>query len=232
MFVPRGDEDADGLSGFVESWYVTFDWPGLRVAAAGPDEIDIAWGGRSARLMRYARPDPESIADLSRAFDSVRTGLARQDLGGMLAARGGLMGLVAACAGLRGHEARASHRALESFRRELERRACDDVSVQSLASQTRVTADHLRGLFRSRYGTTPVAYRTAVRMARARDLLVASALNVSEVAERTGYADPLYFSRVFRRHFGVPPSEFIRRKRLPAQYVRDADLPSHARSPA
>jgi len=33
-------------------------------------------------------------------------------------------------------------------------------------------------------------------------------LNVSEVAYRLGYADPLYFSKVFKKHHGIPPSEF------------------------
>ena len=28
------------------------------------------------------------------------------------------------------------------------------------------------------------------------------------IAQRTGYADPNYFSFVFKRHFGMPPSKF------------------------
>ncbi|MEX2607117.1 MAG: AraC family transcriptional regulator [Kiritimatiellia bacterium] len=33
-------------------------------------------------------------------------------------------------------------------------------------------------------------------------------LNIAEVAYRLGYADPLYFSKVFKRHHGIPPSAF------------------------
>jgi len=32
-------------------------------------------------------------------------------------------------------------------------------------------------------------------------------LNVKEVACRFNFSDPFYFSRVFRRHFGYPPSQ-------------------------
>ena len=34
-------------------------------------------------------------------------------------------------------------------------------------------------------------------------------LSVSEVAERLGYKDPLYFSRIYRKYRGFPPSKFI-----------------------
>ncbi len=35
-------------------------------------------------------------------------------------------------------------------------------------------------------------------------------VNVSEVARRVGYDDPLYFSRVFRKHIGIPPISWQR----------------------
>ncbi len=46
-------------------------------------------------------------------------------------------------------------------------------------------------------------------MTRARELLISSQLNVSEVAFEVGYSDPLYFSRIFRKHFNVTPSSLI-----------------------
>jgi transcriptional regulator GlxA family with amidase domain len=56
----------------------------------------------------------------------------------------------------------------------------------------------------------PVAYRTALRLARARELLATTAMNVGAVARATGFADPLYFSRAFRRRFGISPREMLR----------------------
>ena len=148
MFVPRGDEDADGLSGFVESWYVTFYWPGLRVRPVGTDALELRWGGGRAVMPRYARPGPEAISALSRKFESMRRSLPRQDLGGALAARAALMDIVAVCVDLRGPDALLSHRALDRFRRDLEAHACDDVSIEALAARTRLTADHLSGDYR------------------------------------------------------------------------------------
>ncbi|MCB0535593.1 MAG: helix-turn-helix domain-containing protein, partial [Saprospiraceae bacterium] len=47
----------------------------------------------------------------------------------------------------------------------------------------------------------------SMRLAKAKELLLAGEKNVSEVAYATGFDDPKYFSRVFAKEFGVPPSK-------------------------
>ena len=44
-------------------------------------------------------------------------------------------------------------------------------------------------------------------------LLASAAANVSQAARRTGYADPFYFSRVFRRRTGLAPRQWAARGR-------------------
>jgi signal transduction histidine kinase/DNA-binding response OmpR family regulator/ligand-binding sensor domain-containing protein len=46
-----------------------------------------------------------------------------------------------------------------------------------------------------------------IRLAKAKELLLEKAMNVSEVAWAVGFDDPKYFSRVFAEEFGVPPSK-------------------------
>ncbi len=48
----------------------------------------------------------------------------------------------------------------------------------------------------------------AQRLARARDLLKTTDLTVAEVAFRTGFSDPAYFTRCFREAFGESPSDW------------------------
>jgi len=45
-------------------------------------------------------------------------------------------------------------------------------------------------------------------MNRARELLVTTSIPIGTIGEQAGYPDALYFSRIFKRHFGVPPSKF------------------------
>ncbi len=66
---------------------------------------------------------------------------------------------------------------------------------------------HLHACFSAAIGRTPAAYALDRRMGEAHQLLTATALPVAVVAERCGYADPLYFSRVVRQHFGRSPRQ-------------------------
>jgi hypothetical protein len=78
------------------------------------------------------------------------------------------------------------HRALARFCELLQSKSCDDVSIEDIAEQAGITADHLRELFRLRFGMRPLEYRTGLRLARARELLSTSTLNVKEVAHKVG----------------------------------------------
>ncbi len=77
-----------------------------------------------------------------------------------------------------------------------------------IAAVAGVSAATAERLFRRASGSTVQRWVRTARMTEAARLLRSSNLRVAEVSRRTGYIDPLYFSRVFRRHHGVPPSGF------------------------
>jgi AraC-like DNA-binding protein len=106
-----------------------------------------------------------------------------------------------------------SHWAMEKFKHLLETRACENVSIEDLAAEVQMSADHLRDLFHARFGRSPLEFRIALRLAMAKEMLCSSNLYVKEIAHRVGYPDPLYFSRVFKAHFGMSPREVIRKYR-------------------
>jgi AraC family transcriptional regulator of arabinose operon len=85
------------------------------------------------------------------------------------------------------------------------------VSVPELAALVGVSPSHLTALFRRATGGGVLAHRTSLRMARARHLLDVTDATVSEVARDIGYDDAFYFSRHFRRHHGVSPTDYRRR---------------------
>ena len=69
-----------------------------------------------------------------------------------------------------------------------------------------------RRLFRAVYSATPQEYVTAKRLAHAMELLQGGeADGVASVAVSVGYPDPLYFSRLFTRQYGFPPSRCVGR---------------------
>lgn len=57
-------------------------------------------------------------------------------------------------------------------------------------------------------GYTPNEYIRIVRMKKAAELLLEGGLTVAEVSYRVGIDDPLYFSKCFKKQFGVPPTQY------------------------
>lgn len=65
--------------------------------------------------------------------------------------------------------------------------------------------DHLARLFRRESGETLVAHIQRLRLERARALLADPRRPVAEVARLAGFADPAYFSRVWKKRYGTTP---------------------------
>jgi AraC-like DNA-binding protein len=110
-------------------------------------------------------------------------------------------------------------RARASTRREMFRRVhlgCDylhsnlnqPLSLAELANAAAMSPFHFLRSFRAIFGTTPLAYLSAVRLRRASDLLRHTSLSVSEVAMTVGFASLPSFINLFRRTFGQPPSRY------------------------
>ena len=51
-------------------------------------------------------------------------------------------------------------------------------------------------------------YLTGLRVNKAKELIATNIMNLSTIAPMVGYSDPLYFSRVFKKTTGIPPTEF------------------------
>ncbi len=84
----------------------------------------------------------------------------------------------------------------------------DSLSVKGLAEQNGVNENRLFYVFQKLAGMGPGEYLMAYRLNRAKELLVTGVVPVSQVAKSVGYADAFYFSRIFKKHFGVSPSQW------------------------
>lgn len=76
------------------------------------------------------------------------------------------------------------------------------------ARQCGLSVSRFSETFREHSGVSPMTYFTELRIQRACELLDTSELQVSEVATRLGFQDTLYFSRLFRKHTGMPPTAY------------------------
>lgn len=82
------------------------------------------------------------------------------------------------------------------------------LTLAALGAMTHYAPAYLNAIFRSRTGEPIHACLAQIRMRNAARMLRESAHPVGRIARAVGIADPLYFSRTFRRHFALAPTEY------------------------
>lgn len=77
-----------------------------------------------------------------------------------------------------------------------------------LATAAKVSVAHYSTLFRQRTGFSPIDFLIRLRIRHACRVLDSTSITVKEVSERSGFADPYYFTRCFRRVMGISPRAY------------------------
>jgi len=87
----------------------------------------------------------------------------------------------------------------------------EKIALEELAAMEHISTSYLSRKFKQRTGVTIVTYINRLRIEKAQQLLMASELNINEIAYQTGFESPKYFYRVFKSVTGESPAN-IRRK--------------------
>lgn len=82
----------------------------------------------------------------------------------------------------------------------------EEITRDMLATHSGVTPQYVSELFTRETGFSPTQYIARKRMQLAYRLLSEKGRSIREVSQFVGMSDPYYFSRVFKKVFGVPPS--------------------------
>ncbi len=82
------------------------------------------------------------------------------------------------------------------------------ITVAELSGLLSMSESNFHALFKKNFGMAPIAYINRYRLSVATLLLHDSDLSMQAIAERVGFYDQFYFSRSFKRAFGVSPSEY------------------------
>ncbi|NBD23643.1 AraC family transcriptional regulator [Paenibacillus glycinis] len=88
------------------------------------------------------------------------------------------------------------------------------ITLQTIADYTHYNPSYLVRLFRQQTGKTPFGYLNELRLNAASEYLLRSEMTVQEVSQACGFQSIHYFSRSFKRRFGLAPGEWRRSKRL------------------
>ncbi len=83
-----------------------------------------------------------------------------------------------------------------------------DISLEMIAERVNLSPYYISKLFKEQLGLNYIDYLTECRIERAKSLMCDSELSLKEITFEIGYNDPNYFSRVFRRVYGITPTEY------------------------
>jgi len=97
---------------------------------------------------------------------------------------------------------------IEKLIAHLNRHYMEAWDVQRMADYCHLSTDYFSHRFKQSTGVSPMQFLNNLRIERAKELLLAEHLGVSEVAELVGYKDPLYFSKAFKKATGMSPKLF------------------------
>jgi AraC-like DNA-binding protein len=89
------------------------------------------------------------------------------------------------------------------------------LDIDELAALVRMSPSHFTRSFHKSVGMTPHRYVIQCRVTKARELLSATQLPLTEIALTTGFSDQSHFSRRFQEVVGVPPGAYRRSEGRP-----------------
>jgi len=84
-----------------------------------------------------------------------------------------------------------------------------DTPVGELAEMSATCVSNLEKIFKSCLGMTPLAYRNKLRMERAA-MLLSGGVSIANACRGVGIPDIYYFSRQFKKHWGISPGEYAK----------------------
>ncbi|WP_025292810.1 AraC family transcriptional regulator [Sphingomonas sanxanigenens] len=101
----------------------------------------------------------------------------------------------------------------------MQERLSDDISLDDLAAQARLSPFHFARMFKQSLGVPPRVYLTRLRIEKACELLEHTDLPVTQIALEVGYSSNQVLARVFLKHRRMSPSDYRRAVREPVRPV-------------
>jgi AraC-like DNA-binding protein len=188
---------AVGLRSQAAGYSVHFDLPPrVEFPAIGPPSV--------------MRPGLDS--DLLALFEELdATWLEKEDEAPPLRAEGLFLLVLARLQRLAASGTGQGDRRVETIKRRLLEHMAAPVDSEAIARSVGLSPVYMGLLFKRETGLSLRNYANRLRVRRALNMLRAGTFSVSEVAAQCGFEDLYYFSRVFKRWTGVPPTEVLRR---------------------
>ena len=86
------------------------------------------------------------------------------------------------------------------------------IDLNEVAKNYGLSKNHFCKIFKKQYNVSPHTFLISVRIDEAKKLLKSGKYMINEIAEKVGYDDVAYFSRIFKLKEGLSPLQYLKRK--------------------
>lgn len=93
----------------------------------------------------------------------------------------------------------------------LENHHTQEITLEQLADTLYVSPTYLSKVFKESTGMSPINYLIQVRLKHAKELLANEQLTIREISQAVGYQDAYHFSKLFKKYYGVSPSQLAKK---------------------
>jgi AraC family transcriptional regulator len=108
----------------------------------------------------------------------------------------------------------------------------EPITIDDMARTAMYSKFHFTRVFQRATGVSPGRFLSALRLEKAKQLLLSTSLSVTEISYQVGYASVGTFSTRFKNSVGLAPTEFRQRRGFVAQLSIDGGCPRTTRSRA
>lgn len=116
--------------------------------------------------------------------------------------------IIEACINIQNKRKEQSVNVIEAAKDFIKDNYSKNISLEDVSKNVDVSPYYFSRIFKGDTGVNFIDYLTSVRIEKAKELLSASNYSMKEICVMVGYSDPNYFSRSFKKHVGVTPTEY------------------------
>lgn len=119
-----------------------------------------------------------------------------------------LLGYIVAFEKQKGFSGKYIAKVIEEVRFQMRQNIEMEFNMEELAQEHNVGYSYFRKMFKKYTGVSPAQYHLQLRIIRAKELLVSTDKNITEIAFQLGFQNIFHFSLLFKKKTGMSPTDF------------------------
>ena len=116
--------------------------------------------------------------------------------------------IIFSCRNISTKREESSNDAIEAAKKYIEKNYTLNITLEDVSREVNISSYYLSRIFKEGTGENFIDYLTKLRIEKAKELLSTTQYSMKEICAKSGYSDPNYFSKTFKKNVGVTPTEY------------------------